>query len=82
MILTLAPLAADAADRAACTTRCGERMADCSKTCKDDKCVKRCSDQLMPCQAGCEGEVQKASKGAAKEYPPPPRNLNYSRTRQ
>ena len=83
MFLTLAPLAATAGDRASCTTKCGERMTDCSKNCKTEKCVRRCSDQLMPCQAGCENSAAKDKKTATKDdYPPPPRNLNYAKSRQ
>ena len=63
-----------AADMNACITRCTERMADCTKTCKDDKCVRRCADQLMPCQSQCEQQpASKNSKGKNNDMPPPPR---------
>lgn len=52
-VLCALPLSALAEDQASCTAKCSDRVAQCSKGCKDEKCLGRCVDRSQGCRDAC-----------------------------
>ncbi|MHB8873987.1 MAG: hypothetical protein ACYC8T_09910 [Myxococcaceae bacterium] len=79
VVLCGLPLSALAEDQASCAAKCSDQVAQCSKGCKDEKCLGRCVDRSQSCQSGCSAarpaKVPKGEDGrdGTEKDPLPPK---------